>query len=309
LILLILASLALGAIQTYYYGGAAYGFDGFDQPSRFSSFVAAQQYAAFLVCFIAVLLWQPELSVTLRSTLGLVVLAALALNGSRIWFLGAVAVVIVHSWFSSRRILGLAALGASTVALGGMLILSVGRIDGVEITDSSNRILATATAVVTGVDTPNSVGLRDLSFRSRMYTGVFEDLRGSETWQILLGHGTSSGGSVALRIFPETYKPSQIDANRVIHNEWLRAFYEWGVVGLCLLAASLFSLPLGIMVQLKNAQWKRNAPVVLAFFPAFLASLSTENVLAGAGNAVTMSLALIIALLWTPATGAKQTNA
>jgi hypothetical protein len=308
LTLLILTSLALGAVQTYYYGGAAYGFDGFDQPSRFSSFVAAQQYAAFLVCFIAVLLWQPDLSKTVRSTLGVVVLTALVLNGSRIWFLGAGAVVIVYSWFSSRRILGLATMAASTVALGAMLVVSIGRIDGIEITDSSNRILATATAVATGVDTPNSVGLRDLSFRSRMYNGVLEDLRASDNWQILLGHGTSSGGSVALRIFPETYKPSQIDANRVIHNEWLRAFYEWGVIGLCLLAACLFSFPIGVMVRAKHRHWKRNAPVVLAFFPAFLASLSTENVIAGAGNAVTMSLALVVALLWTPPSRSWEAN-
>ena len=309
LTLLILASLALGVTQTYYYGGAGYGFDGFDQPSRFSSFVAAQQYAAFLVCFIAVLLWQPGLSFIKRSCLGLAVLAALLLNRSRIWFLGAVVVVIVHSWYSSRRIFGLAALGASTAVLGVMLVMSIARIDGIEIQDSSNRILATATALATGVDTPNSVGLRDLSFRSRMYNGVLEDLRSSDNWQIMLGHGTSSGGSAALRIFPETYKPSQIDANRVIHNEWLRAFYEWGVAGLCLLALSLFSLPVGVLIQRNNSQWKRNAPVVLAFFPAFLASLSTENVLAGAGNAVTMSLGLIIALLWTPEIVAKQANA
>lgn len=102
-----------------------------------------------------------------------------------------------------------------------------------------------------------------------------------------------------MRVFPNSYKPEQIDANRVIHNEWLRALYEWGVAGLSLLALSLLALPLGVL-RTSDSRWRRNAPIVLAFLPAFLASLSAENVLAGAGNAVTMSLALIVALLWAP---------
>lgn len=309
LTVLILASLSLGVVQTYYYGGASYGFDGFEQPSRFSSFIAAQQFAAFLVCFIAVLLWRTDLSSIARLSMGALVVTALMLNGSRIWFLGALAVAAVYSWFSFRRFLGLALLGAITAGLGIMLAANVTRIDGVEITDSSNRILATVAALATGEDTPSSVGLRDWGFRSKMYNGVLQDLSSSPTWQIVMGHGTSSGGSAAMRIFPNNYKIDQIDANRVIHNEWLRALYEWGLVGLGLLMFALLAIPVGVLAQRRDASWRRNAPVVLAYFPAFLASLSAENVLAGAGNAVTMSLALIIALLWARDPALRKANA
>jgi hypothetical protein len=44
---------------------------------------------------------------------------------------------------------------------------------------------------------------------------------------------------------------------------------------------------------------------VLSFLPAFLLAFTTENVIAGAGNAVTMSLGLILALLWIPRSNGK----
>jgi hypothetical protein len=47
-------------------------------------------------------------------------------------------------------------------------------------------------------------------------------------------------------------------------------------------------------------RWKAPSLALISFLPAFLVALSTENVLAGAGNAVTISLALMIGLLWSP---------
>jgi hypothetical protein len=44
----------------------------------------------------------------------------------------------------------------------------------------------------------------------------------------------------------------------------------------------------------------------LSFLPAFLLAFSTENLLAGAGNAVTMSLALIVGLSWIPRKAASK---
>jgi hypothetical protein len=38
----------------------------------------------------------------------------------------------------------------------------------------------------------------------------------------------------------------------------------------------------------------------LSFLPAFLAALATENIVAGAGNAGTMSFAIVMAILWAP---------
>lgn len=299
-VVLVVASLALGVVQTYHYGGVAYGFDGADQPSRFSSFVSAQQYGAFLVSFLAILLWVPGLRLPVRVTLCLALGAALALNGSRVWFLGAAFVLIVHFWRSIGRIVAVTAFSAASACLLAMLLVNINILDAVQLDDSSNRIVATASALLTGADTSHNVGLRDLNFRARVYEGVLDGLRESEVWQLAFGHGTSTGGSATLRAFPSSYSSEEIDHNRAVHNEWLRALYEWGAVGLSLLVGSTVTLFGGLIIYRRDPRTRMLVLPALSFLPAFLATFSTENVLAGAGNAVTLSLALVLALLWSP---------
>ena len=129
---------------------------------------------------------------------------------------------------------------------------------------------------------------------------MLDELRIGSIYETLFGHGTSSGGMAALRTFPAVYKIDTIDPNRTIHNEWLRALYEWGVVGLALLGAVFTALFVSLIRLYRQRKWRLGVLVVFSFLPAFLAAFSTENVLAGAGNAVTMSLAMMIALLWAP---------
>ncbi len=115
LALLITSSLLLGVVQTYYFGGTQYGYDGPDEPSRFSSFVWAQQYAAILVAFLAVTLWNHEFSSAKRWLLITSISAALVLNGSRTWFIGAVFVLVVYSWIRFRRVATGVVFAASSV--------------------------------------------------------------------------------------------------------------------------------------------------------------------------------------------------
>ncbi len=298
--LLILASLGLGIVQTYYYGGISFGFDGADQPIRFSSFIAAQQYAAFLVAFLAVVLWHGGFGWLNRFFLGAALCAALLLNGSRTWVFGAVLVLVVYSWLSSRRLLELVAFSVASITLGVLFIINLTRFDADIISDTSSRIVATLSAVLAGKDTSHNAGLRNLSFRFALYEGVLEDLHIASVREILLGHGTSSGGDIALQVFPTRYDIARLDPNRTIHNEWLRALYEWGVIGLLLLAGVFASLLSGLIIRYRDKAWKARASAVLSFLPAFLTAVSAENVVAGAGNAVTMSFAIILALLWTP---------
>jgi hypothetical protein len=300
LTVLILASLFLGILQTYYFRGTSYGFDGVDRPLRFSSFIAAQQYGALLVAFLAVVLWHGSLRRVVKVSLSLLLCAALLLNGSRTWFIGAGIVVAVYAWLCSRRITGIIAFVASTVALSTLLVLNLTRFDTDILGDTSSRILATVSAVFTGQDTPNDAGLGNLNFRLAIYKGVLADTRLSSPREILLGHGTSSGGNVALHVFPTRYRLDQIDSNRTIHNEWLRAFYEWGVIGLTLWVAVFASILVGLVMRYRIASSRMRASAGLSFLPAFLAALATENIVAGAGNAGTMSFAIVMAILWAP---------
>jgi len=303
LTVLILMSLSLGVLQTYYFGGASYGFDGVDRPARFSSFISAQQYGALLVAFLAVVLWHGGLRPLLKVSLCLCLCGALVLNGSRTWFFGAAIVLAVHAWLCSRRITGAIAFVTSTVALSTLLVLNLTRFETDVLADTSSRILATLGAVVTGQDTPNDAGLGNLDFRLAIYKGVVEDTRASSPREILLGHGTSSGGSVAIHVFPTRYRLDQLDTNRTIHNEWLRAFYEWGVVGVSLWIGVFSSILAGLVMRYRVASSRRRASAGLSFLPAFLAALATENIIAGAGNAGTMSFAIVMAILWAPTVG------
>jgi hypothetical protein len=296
IVLLILGSLALGILQTAYFG--TYGYDGIGRPARFSSFLSPQQYAAFLVAFLAVVIWHRKFSTATRLALGIAVGAALAYNGSRTWFSGAVLIVLFYLWSSSKRILAGTLICASTIALGSLLLINLtpnvqGRYD-----NASSRILATITALATGEDTEGEIGLANLNFRLSIYGGAMNELQSATVSELVFGHGTSSGGDVIMRVFPRDYTPDRLDANRVIHNEWLRALYEWGIIGLALLFTVMGSLFLGLLRLHKSGISGVASAAGLSFLPAFVLALSTENIIAGAGNAVTMSFALLIALTW-----------
>ncbi len=297
---LIAVSLTLGAIQTYYFGGVTYGFDGADQPSRFSSFVGAQQYASFLVAFVAIVLWQRGIRARTRTALCSALFVALLLNGSRVWFFGALIVLALYVCLSFRRVAVFVAFSVATVLLFVFLLVNVANPQGNLLLDSSGRIVATATAVLAGQDSSHNVGLRNLNFRLAIYQRVIEELRTGSTAAILFGHGTSSGGNVVLSVYPASYAIDSMDLNRAIHNEWLRALYEWGVTGSVLLVGVFATVFAGLVARYREAQWKAPVSAVLSVLPAFLAAICTENVLAGAGNAVTLSLAIVTALLWIP---------
>jgi len=298
LVILVVSSLGLAVLQTYYYGGTSYGFDGFGQPSRFSSFIAAQQYAAFLVAFLAVVLWQRELPLHIRAGLSLALSFALLLNGSRTWFLGAGLVSVVYLGLSFRRVVMATAFGLATVVLFILFALNLQPTSTSFLDASASRIAATLSALVGGNETSHNIGMANLSFRLSVYQGVVSELRVATPRELFLGHGTSSGGTVVMRVFPHSYHEDSLDPNRAIHDEWLRALYEWGIAGLAVLVAVFAALIAGVMARYRDPATRHGAVAVFSFLPAFLLAFSTENVLAGAGNAMTMSIAIVIGMLW-----------
>ena len=293
---LIVTTLGLGALQTFYYGGEAYGFDGTDRPTRFSSFVGVQQYAAFLVAFLVIALWHKGLAVKTRVWLAVSIVTALILNGSRIWFVGAAGVLLVYLSLSFRKMVASITLAAIGLGFAALLALNLNPSGTDLLTDPSSRITATLSALVTGQDTAQNIGLANLNFRLAIYTKVVDELRESSVTDLLFGHGTSSGGTVVLRVFPQLYKTIGLDPNRAIHSEWLRVLYEWGIAGFALLIAILAMLVSELARRRTEGSGGIGVVAVFSFLPAFLLAFSSENIIAGAGNAVTMSLALTVAL-------------
>jgi hypothetical protein len=281
-----------------YFGGTAYGFDGLDQPVRFSSFVSAQQYAALLVALLsAVLFWKLPIRVSVRLGLVVSLCTALALNGSRTWVLGAAAVLCIYFFFALRRTITIATCALLVGGIFAISLADVMRERGSLLQATQSRILATAMAVISGEDTNEQAGLRTFTFRLGIYDGVFDELGKSSYSQLILGHGTSSGAVAALNHFPSRYSADKIDPNRIIHNEWLRALFEWGALGFVLLISVFVAMIVGYLRQRTDFY---QIGAFLAYLPALVTALTTENILAGAGNAVTLSFAFLAATVWIP---------
>jgi len=107
----------------------------------------------------------------------------------------------------------------------------------------------------------------------------------------VLGSGTSSGGDLASQW--EKDLETGLDPNRTLHNEFLRAVYEWGLIGLAL-ALALILLLIRNAWQMAVRQGFVPGFAALALTPTVLLLLITGNPLAGPGSAAGVGLLLIL---------------
>jgi O-antigen ligase len=135
------------------------------------------------------------------------------------------------------------------------------------------------------------------AWRLGIYEDIFDQLAKRTAPQLLFGSGTSSGAALMLNHEPDKYDKQAIDANRVLHSEYLRALYEWGILGLALLLAFLFAATLALA---RKAKAEGGGPA-LAFFgllPSIVVGLAIENVLAGASDGAGVGILLVMAFAW-----------
>lgn len=257
-----------------------------DEAARFTTFSTAQAFAALLVALYCIALCSKALHPAARICMCCLLPAVLVLDGSRIWAFGllmssVLALVIsnIRTWVKLCA-LGLVIVIAATVIGGSDTIVRF-----LSRHAQSNRIAAAITAAYIG-DT-NSAGLGTLRFRKGLTAEVVDQLDKSSLTELLTGHGTCNGPLMGGSI------TKGLDPNRFFHNEWLRVIYEWGVIGLL-----LFVLFLGSMVAFAIIGFRKDAygyaRPLLVYLPAFLVGLTGENMIAGAGNAVSVGFLLTI---------------
>jgi len=287
----ILVSIAMAVLQTYVIGGLTYGFDGPDQAVRLTSFVGAQQFAALLVAFLAITLWLEPLPRWLRVSLVASLLVCIFLNGSRTWFIGALIALGAYLRFEYRRVVGLAAVAAAVLVFGVLAAANTGLLDPDRYINTNSRIIATLNAVLAGQDTPGKAGLRNISFRAKIYRGLYDELSDADASQVIFGHGTSNGARIAKLVMPRRYR---LDPNRVVHNEWFRVLYEWGIVGLVLWLLTFVSLLAAVFANRSGGSSGGMELALLSYLPGFVLALSTENAFAGAGTAMTVGLSALL---------------
>jgi O-antigen ligase len=268
-------SLSGAIIQTYFLGNA-FGSDEFQW--RFTTFSGAQSFAPFLLSLLVLMLFQKSVSFFTFLT-GFGAIAGILMTGSRSVFLGLLWVLIMYGIYSAVR-------SAKSVRIGMILgrMLVIGATMAVIVLAvvnllPENRLNEMVAAVIEKNATVEDVGT--FGWRFNLYQKTLDELVHRRIALLLVGSGTSSAASLVLNegIFHE----DNIDPNRAIHDEFLRATYEWGFLGL---AAFVFFfarlLRLDLRLVAKNAS--PQAWAFLAIFVPLLISLTVENVLADSGS-------------------------
>lgn len=303
LLVIAIASLSLAVIQTYFLGNL-FGFGGTE--NRFTTFSDTETFAAFLIALLSLFLFSTgtqDRFWRIACVVGLII--GIILTGSRYVFLGLLLLFLVASIFytlqSVRKIrLGLllrrVSLGlVPTVLVVGMVIQYF----------PQNRL--NELTQLSGSHDIEDIGT--FGFRLAIYQLTLDQLADHNLRQWIFGAGTSSGAEVALKFDPALYKFDTVDGNRIIHDEFLRALYEWGWVGLSLFVYFL-ATTFKSCVELLRRSRRREIMAFLAIFPTLLIGLAVGNVLAEAGSpggtAYVLVLACAAASRFRPGTGQRQ---
>jgi hypothetical protein len=128
-------------------------------------------------------------------------------------------------------------------------------------------------------------------WRFSLYQKTVDELVRRGLPRLLVGSGTSSGANLVLNegIFQE----DNVDPNRAIHDEFLRAIYEWGFLGLtAFLIFWVRILKLDFRLVSENAS--PQAWAFLAISVPLLISLTVENVLAESGSSEGVGYNLVL---------------
>ncbi|HVX29565.1 MAG TPA: hypothetical protein VHA53_03715, partial [Nitrolancea sp.] len=139
---------------------------------------------------------------------------------------------------------------------------------------------------------PDAIGT--FEWRLEAYRTAFDRIESRGVLANVFGSGTSSGADVILAFNPTAFPANTIDPNRSMHNEFLRAFYEWGVIGSALFLAFLVALLVGVFRQTRRFGWSTTW-AFWGLLPTLLLGLLLENVLAGSGTPVGTGFALVFA--------------
>ena len=285
----VLLMILIGALQSLVLAGT-YESHASILWSRFTSFASPQSFAMGIVTIATMLLWSRRWS-TFEKAAGIaVVFGVLLLNGSRIGFLGAVASFPI--WLtakpSARRLTVLALILVAAAA-----IFSFNQATGYWAESRLGEATAALDSESGGVETVST-----FAWRRHIYECTWDEIRSRSTRELILGSGTSS--AILLDGICVDESKLQANPNRLLHSEWLRVLYEFGLGGFALLAGLVFIL-------LRTAwqawtPWKTRGMAIsesigplASITPLLFLAFSFENVLQAAGTPGATAFALILA--------------
>ncbi len=284
-------AVGIAIFQTFFLGN---DWGGIEQ--RFTSFTSPQYFASCLVSLLAILVFSGERRGAIHYATSIPIVAAVLLSGSRYLFVGIVLLLLVASLrthgdansfrfhISGKRVF--LALGLAAVMIAALFLYA-----------PQNRFDEVVAVASDRETTLREVGT--FGWRLGIYEEIFEQLGRRSLAQLFFGSGTSSGAIVMLDRDASSYQPDAIDANRALHSEYLRALYEWGILGLILFLAFVCAVVIGF----KRKVAAEGGGIGLAFFgvlPSLLIGLAIENVLAGAVSAAGVGILLAMSFADQP---------
>jgi O-antigen ligase/polysaccharide polymerase Wzy-like membrane protein len=281
--------IALAVLQTFVLGDEWGGLE-----ERFTSFSTPQYFAAFLVAVLAILIFSGEKGWFHYATCGGLMLT-IVFSGSRYVFVSMVALVIIACF---RVVSGKHESPKWRPNLRKMLVTLAVAAAGIAILVSYlpyNRIDELVWAASDDDSTVEDVGT--FAWRLGIYEDILEHLEKRTGPELFFGSGTSSGAALMLNHDPDHYDREGIDANRVLHSEFLRALYEWGILGLGLLLAFVIATTAGFVKKIA-AEGGGAALAFAGALPSIVMGLAIENILAGAASAGGVGILLAMTFAW-----------
>jgi len=262
------------------------------EAGRFTSFMPAQGFASFLAALFCLALCSQALRPQVRTAVCIAIVIALIFNGSRIWFFGILISTVIALLVSDLRAwIKLCTLGAIVIVASVLIRQSSSIVERLGQDASSNRIVAAVSALYEGDSA--SWGLGTLNFRKTIGATAVERIKESSISELIFGHGTSNAAIITGSLY-RGYS-GYGDPNRMLHNEWLRILYEWGLIGFLFWCLFVGSIAVFAFEGIRKDPDGNSKPL-LAYLPPFLIGLAGENFLAGAGSAMSVGFLLLIGI-------------
>lgn len=277
----------LAVIQTYILGV-------FGNGDRFTAFINVQYFGVFLASFMVYFIYSKNN--LLNNVSAFVAVLSIVLTGSRYVLLSAVAIILVY-WFLVKYKNGLSLRGLIGVSFKTLFLalLVIGFISLIPFTLPDSRINELLVKALLSGGGYEAVGT--LAWRVGMYIEAIDHIEGRGIVGYLFGSGTSSAAEVGLEYRPDRYSEAGIDANRIVHNEYIRALYEWGVVGLYLMVYSVFGSFVASYKMYFNMDIYDSLPFI-SLFPLVAGSMIIENSLSGSGSIAGVSYVLFSSMAY-----------
>lgn len=283
-------SLALACLQTYVLGNPLFGHKYVSSrfvSAQFAPFTGPQSFAPFLACLLALLLFSRQRH-SFRTISIAACLVALVLIGSRYALIEASVVVFAWWLLKAKAVRRKGTLRFAPVlramVLAAVVLVGFGAVMRSAVPNSRVNQLLELTSK------PDLADVGTFGWRLLMYERVLKKLSQRSLVGLAIGSGTSSAGELAMG---GQKTAVGLDPNRTINDEFLRAEYEWGFIGLGLGLALLFYAVRGLWRRVFRLR-SLAAFAALAIIPGILLALLVENPLARPGGADGLGYLLVL---------------